>query len=223
MEKVVPRLVRNFEIGTFIKKLTQEQAILYALSVGANQDPMNKTDLKFTYENRPDFQIIQSFTSQFSVLDLLKIRECPGLPDYNPMALLHGEQVIKPVHPLKIGANLRTINKIIDIEDKKSGALVTVSSETHDADEGFVYSKNIAKLFIRGIGGFSDDPDSAPVTKTEAFPKAVSEKAIEEITLTSAPNQAHLYRIASGDVNPMHVDPDQAAEGGFKRPILHGL
>ena len=138
------------------------------------------------------------------------------------MALLHGEQIIIPENPLEVGQNLTAENKIIDIDDKKSGALITIESKTK-RDDGALISINLAKLFIRGIGGFSDDPDAAPVTKPERFPRATSETPLEEITLPTADNQAILYRISSGDVNPLHIDPDQAAQGGFKRPILHGL
>ena len=38
----------------------------------------------------------------------------------------------------------------------------------------------------------------------------------------TSPEQGALYRAASGDLNPLHIDPDVAKKGGFDGPLLTG-
>ncbi len=47
-----------------------------------------------------------------------------------------------------------------------------------------------------------------------------------EITLTAGPItpvQLALFAAASGDHNPLHLDPDVARRAGFERPLVHGM
>src|SRR3546814_7225202 len=74
---------------------------------------------------------------------------------------------------------------------------------------------------MRIRGGSSDvgssDLEVAPV------PHAIPDRTPDDVgTLTTAANQAQIYRL-SGDLNPLHIDPDVAKAGGFDAPILHGL
>jgi len=114
--------------------------------------------------------------------------------------------------------NITAKNKVIDVADKKSGALVTIESKI--IHEKMLIATNYANLFIRGIGGFGDTGELTPAT----FPKASKDTPDHSIELQTNENQAHLYRLASGDLNPLHCDHLLAKEkAGFDEPILHGL
>ena len=212
---VIPHLCRRYKIGNFNKVISHREAGLYALGVGATS---SSKDLQYTYENHPDFKVLPSLSAQFSVLGLEQLQQCPGLPEYDPLLLLHGEQRIELHAPLRPDMNITAKNKVIDVADKKSGALVTIESKI--IHEKMLIATNYANLFIRGIGGFGDTGELTPAT----FPKASKDTPDHSIELQTNENQAHLYRLASGDLNPLHCDHLLAKEkAGFDEPILHGL
>ena len=117
---------------------------------------MNKEHYKFTYENHADFQTFPTNAvtvchgGPFAAGDFA----LPGMPAFNPMQLLHGEESIKCFKPLEPGSKYEVTEKIIDFQDKGKGAVLMFDAEIKDVQSGELCSTVRSSLFIRGIGGF---------------------------------------------------------------------
>ncbi len=194
-----------------------QRVIHYALSVGAGMDPGDPDDLQFVYElNRGGFRSLPTFAAVFPFGAMEQIATVPGLK-FNFMNLLHGEQYLEVKRPIPVEATVTNSAHISQIYDKGSGALVIV--DMHSVDEnGDEIAFNQASLFIRGIGGFGGE--RGPSGRINIPPDREPDAILSEKT---SGNQALHYRLASGDLNPLHADPALAAMVGFKQPILHGL
>lgn len=186
---------------------TWKDVVLYALGVGAKVD-----ELDFLYEGRgpkvlPTFAVVPSFAAMMSVA---------GDLGANPMMILHGEQKVILHRPIPPSATLKTTSEVKGIYDKGKGALVVVEAKTVD-EKGEGVFDNVFSIFVRGEGGFGGDrgPEAVKADPPSAPPDF-------EIVEATTREQALLYRL-SGDINPLHADPNMAKFGGFDRPILHGL
>ncbi|MCA9951013.1 MAG: SCP2 sterol-binding domain-containing protein, partial [Anaerolineales bacterium] len=207
----------GYELAPRDMVYTEKDLSLYALSIGAAADPLDPSELKFTYElNQSGFAAFPTFgvTFPFTILD--QIGSVPGLK-FNPMMLLHGEQYLELKRPLPLTATITTNAKIAQIYDKGSGALVYVDVVSSD-EKGAEVAFNRVSLFIRGIGNFGGE--RGPSSKINLPPQREPDAIHQDLTNE---NQALLYRLSSGDRNPLHADPAMAAIGGFDKPILHGL
>jgi acyl dehydratase len=181
-------------------------AVLYALGVGCGVD-----DLRFSTEKN------QLVLPTFAVIVGMGGIPFDRIGKFNFAMLVHGEQAIEVSGPIPPNGKVRTKGRVAGIYDKGKGALVVFECESVDAETGAPRFKNRMSAFIRGEGGFGGDrgPQAPPF-------ELPNRKPDHELSYETSRDQALLYRL-SGDMNPLHSDPDVAKMVGFPKPILHGL
>jgi acyl dehydratase len=193
---------------------SEEDVILYNLGVGAGDPPTDPAELKYAYEAElvavPTFGTIPPFPMMIS------LGEVDGL-DIDWARVLHGDQTLTVHDPIPTSGAVHQTGRVVDIFDKGRGALVVIEVVSKLEETGTPLFTNRSGIFVRGEGGFGGD--RGPVRSNEA-PDRPPDHVVESPTL---PQQALLFRMASGDKNPLHADPAFAAFAGFERPILHGL
>lgn len=195
---------------------TERDVILYNLGVGATEK-----DLDLVYEQNEDFKPLPTFgvIPQFMASSGVNLE---FLPNFSPMMLLHGEQYLAIKGPVPTEGQIVNKPQIIEVLDKGKAAAVTTLTRSYNKSTGDLIYENQSTLFIRGSGGFNGKKtgrDRGAASAPNKPPSRPADKVVAEKTVES---QAALYRL-SGDYNPLHIDPNFAAVGGFDKPILHGL
>jgi acyl dehydratase len=198
--------------GPWSRSWTADDALLYAVAVGAGQDDPT-AELAYSTENTAGVE--QRVLPTFGV----PLIQFGGPPrkwgDFDPSQLVHAEQAFTVHRPLPASGTVDVRRKVVDMVDKGKGALVVTETWATDADGEEVLRTRFS-VFIRGEGGFGGSP------KPTAEWTVPGTQPDETLRFRTAVNQALLYRL-TGDRNPLHSDPAFAARGGFDRPILHGL
>ena len=193
-------------LATVTHTYTERDVMLYALGVGCGTD-----DLRFTYEHDlkvlPTFAVVPSFPAMLTFGHVMQV---------NPVMVLHGEQKIELMAPIPTSGTITTTPTISAVYDKTKSAVLVVQTDSKD-EKGTLLFRNTSAIFVRGEGGFGGD--RGPSGPRNIPPDRAPDHQVSYKTL---PNQALLYRL-SGDMNPLHADPNFAAMGGFSKPILHGL
>ncbi len=193
---------------------TEDDIVLYHLGVGAGSPPTDPNELRYAYEG--DLQVLPTYATipQFPIM--MSMGFAPGF-EINPAMILHGEHEIVLHEPIPTSGTVNQTGRVTEILDKGKGALAVMEIESTLEKTGRPLFTNRASIFIRGEGGFGGQ--SGPAT-VDVVPDRAPDHVFESSTL---PQQALLYRMVSGDKNPLHADPGFAAFAGFDRPILHGL
>lgn len=196
-----------------------KDVMLYALGVGMSRDPMNETELAFTYERNlkviPTAATVLAGRGQAEPLPT-KPGHRPSQPNY--LMLVHGEQKVELHRPLPTSGTFTTESRTVGAYDKGKDKGAVLVSETIWRDEA---GEKVATLtgssFCRADGGFGGPSEGQP--EPHPIPQRPADLSVD---IETREDQALLYRL-NGDRNPLHSDPESARKSGFPRPILHGL
>jgi len=189
------------------------EAILYALSVGMGRDPMDLKELPYVYEQGETFKTVPTLATVL-VPDMFP----PGL-GWDFAQVLHSEQRLQLYRPLPPKADILINKRVSDVFDwgPRKGALFLFEAEGRQASDDTVLFTLGCTVMARGDGGFGGPTGKGP--RPHRAPRRDPDLSCD---IETRKDQALLFRL-TGDRNPLHADPAEAAKAGFGVPILHGM
>lgn len=209
-----PDYLTSRQFPTITETYNERDCMLYALGVGMGQDPLDRNCLPFVYEKSlkvmPSQPVVMAHPGFWAAerdiaLDWVK--------------LLQTEQELIIHQPFPGSGTVAATTRLTEVIDKgeRIGALIKSERTIRNVDTGADLCTVRTTVLARGDGGFGGARKATP--KTDPIPSREPDKVCDLPTL---PQQALIYRL-TGDLNPLHSDPEVAARAGFKAPILHGL
>ena len=193
---------------------TQRDVLLYAVGIGCN-------DLRFVYEGHAQHAVFPSFAIRWGggglQLDPAALPPSPG-----PLTI-DAERHLVQLAPLPLQGTVQVRSRLLALHPRgKGGSFTEIETEVQDA-QGRVCTRIVTGIFRRGVAGLGDIDPFVGRGVSPSIKLSVPEREPDlQVQARIADNQAQLYRL-SGDMNPLHIDPEAARFGGFERPILHGL
>ncbi|MCZ7643407.1 MAG: MaoC/PaaZ C-terminal domain-containing protein [Pseudorhodoplanes sp.] len=209
-----PQKLLALSVPDIAHRYAEKDAILYALGIGLGQEPLDERQLRFVYEQ--DLQVLPTFAVVLAASPFFLRDQEIGI-DFQK--IVHGEQGLVLHRTLRPRGHVVGRNRILDVIDKGAGtgALLYTERVLADADSGETIATLTQTIVCRGDGGFGGTQRATPAS--HPLPGRVPDFVCD---LASRPETALIYRL-SGDLNPLHADPQFARGAGFARPILHGL
>jgi acyl dehydratase len=204
------------QFGEVEQTYDEKATILYALGLGVGVNPCAPDELRLVYEQK-----LQALPTMAVVLGR------PGLWFNDPALnanwrhVLHGGQELLLHRPVPVSGTIVGKTVVDDVVDKgpEKGAFVYTNRQISDKTSGQLIAEVRTCSVFRKDGGFGGP--SEPRKKTPLF-TSFNQAPDRSVVVNILPQAALIYRL-SGDLNPLHVDPEVASQAGFERPILHGL
>lgn len=193
---------------------TERDVLLYAVGIGC-------ADLRYVYERHPRFAVFPTFPIRWGGAGLKWDER--AMPDSPGPLSIDAERCLEQIAPLPHAGTVHVRSRLVAVTPRgKGSAFQEFESEVVDGN-GTVCVRLTTGVFRRGVAALGDIEPFEGRGRTRSTRIAVPDAPpAVEVSARIGENQAHVYRL-SGDVNPLHIDPEAARFGGFPAPILHGL
>jgi acyl dehydratase len=141
------------------------------------------------------------------------------IPTEHAVRLVHASQDMWFHRPLRPGDRLRT--RVATHSRRVSRFGTSLGLEvTADDDDGRPVFSFLTTVFVKG---WSDGEDRGPEPPGHKLDRSARQRPLAEATVHVADDQPRRYADASGDHNPIHLDPAVAEAAGLPGVVLHGL
>ncbi|MEV5434501.1 MaoC/PaaZ C-terminal domain-containing protein [Streptomyces sp. NPDC052682] len=192
---------------------TPRDVQLYHLGIGAGSPATDPGELRYTLESR--LHVLPSFATAAGARPpgVISGLSVPGV-EVDLARVLHGGQRLTLHRPIPVQGRASVTSRLTAVYDKGRAAVLVLRTDAAGED-GPLWTEE-AWIHVRGEGGWGGE--RGPSIRLDApagEPDRVVERAVRD-------DQALLYRL-TGDLNPLHADPEFARRAGFERPVLHGL
>jgi len=194
--------------------------VLYALGLGLGIDVCDKRQLSYVYEGLAG-DALQAFPTLVNVLAYpgFWVREPDAGIDWR--RVVHAEQSVRWHAPIAASGCVTAQTRITGLWDRGEGrgAFLEQSRDIYDVADARLLASVQQLALLRGNGGFGAGGSASAVPAPHPMPVRSPDVVCD---LATSAQMALIYRL-SGDMNPLHADPDVAQIAGFDRPILHGM
>ncbi|KPI35906.1 Peroxisomal hydratase-dehydrogenase-epimerase [Cyphellophora attinorum] len=204
--------------------ITPTSIITYNLALSAPA-----THLPHVYEGHPQFQPLPTYAAVFCIQAMGQVHNAMHtfLPNFKAHNHVHGEHWLELHRSYPTSGKVVTTARVLDVVAQKRGVLVAVEVVTRLAGADGAEGEKICTqewtsfvLQVPGVGANTALKERGPRTQRHTIPSDRQPDATREYVATA--EQGALYRAASGDLNPLHIDPETASRAGFRAPIMTG-
>ena len=200
----MPDSVPGIELGTW--QVTEESVLRYTLAVG------DTSDLYLRSRQAPPLALTAwALGAMLKKLDL-------------PAGAIHSVQEMQTVRGVRFGEQVTAFARMGQPRRRGDLEFITAGYTLKAAGGEEVITGQTTVLVNHGAADTSSQREpSATQTAKQDNPPVSPESAIPTVERTITQDQLTAYSQASGDHNPLHLDPAFAATTQFGRIIAHGM